>query len=167
MFNDFELQLLDLKGSFSLKCHEWGMLSEELFSAKTRLKKRSLYMPKHICLHIRRICMHVLCFCTEILLFCTAVCFKHTNLYYQKIDVTLDVSKRSMQISIIKYITLCLAYLSNSHTSPCLVYFISILGQEILMEMNVLLSEGLAVDQRRMFMLSHKALLPHTKQCFT
>lgn len=44
--------------------------------------------------------------------------------------------------------------------------FISVLGQEILMEMNVM-SEGLAADERRMFMLSHKALLPHTKQFFT
>lgn len=35
------------------------------------------------------------------------------------------------------------------------------------MEMNMLLSEGLAVDEKRMFMLSHKALLPHTKQLFT
>lgn len=31
------------------------------------------------------------------------------------------------------------------------------------MEMNVLLSEGLAVDQRRMFILSHKASLHHTQ----
>lgn len=47
------------------------------------------------------------------------------------------------------------------------VYCISILGQEILREMNVLLSEGLAVAERTMFMLSHKALLSHTKQIFT
>lgn len=35
------------------------------------------------------------------------------------------------------------------------------------MEMNVLLSEGIAVDERRMFILSRKASLPRTKQCFT